>query len=43
MVYDGDRLAGSGGDLVILTFEIDGLVVVDPTCMAQGEVQIQET
>ena len=30
MVYDGDGLAGGGGDFIILAFKVDGLVVVDP-------------
>ena len=42
MVYDGDRLPGGGGDLVVPTLEIDGLVVVDPAGAAHGEVQIKQ-
>ena len=29
MVYDGDRLPGGGGDLVVSALKIDGLVVID--------------
>ena len=38
MMYDADRFAKGGGDLVILALKVDGLVVVDSACAAQGEV-----
>ena len=38
MVYDGDGLAGGGGDFIILAFEVDGLVVVDPRPLFTGVV-----
>jgi len=42
MMYDGDRLPGGGGDLVVSTFKIDGLVVIDLAGAAHGEVQIKQ-
>ena len=42
VMYDADRLAKGGGDLVIVTLEVDGLVVVDPARAAQGEVQVKQ-
>lgn len=42
MMYDGDRLPGGGGDLVVLTLKIDGLVVIDLAGAAHGEVQIKQ-
>lgn len=42
MVYDDNRLAGGGGNFIILAFKVDGMVVVDPAHHAEGEVQIQQ-
>ena len=42
MVYDGDRLPGSGGNLVVSTLKIDGLVIIDLAGAAHGEVQIKQ-
>jgi hypothetical protein len=39
-MYDADRLAKGGGDLVIVALEVDGLVVIDPVRAAQGEVLV---
>jgi len=39
---DGNGLAESGGNLVIAAIEINGMVVVDATLRAQGEVEIEE-
>ncbi len=41
-MYDGDRLFGGGGYLVILPLEIDGLVVIDPAFATRGEVQSEQ-
>jgi hypothetical protein len=37
-MYDADRLAKTGGDLVIVALEVDGLVVVDPARAVQGQI-----
>ena len=42
VVYDGDRLARSRGDLVIAPFKVDGVAVVDPPRGAQAEVEIEQ-
>ena len=42
MMDEGDGLAQSGGDFVIVTLEVDGVVVADAPGAAQGEVQIEQ-
>ena len=41
MMDEGDGLAESGGDFVIVAVEVDGVVLVDAAGTAQGKVQIE--
>ena len=41
MVDDGDELPSGGRDLVVLSLEVDGVVVIDAARGAQGEVEIE--
>ena len=42
MVDDGDELPSGGRDLVVLSLEVDGVVVIDAARGAQGEVEIEQ-
>lgn len=42
MMDEGEGLAQSGGDFVVMTLEVDGVVVLDAPGAAQGEVQIEQ-
>jgi len=43
MVYDGDGLAFGWGDLVVASFKINGVVIVDSSRGAQREVKIEKS
>ena len=42
VMHDGDGFALGGCDLVIVPLEVDGVVVVDASRAAQGEVEIEQ-
>ena len=42
MVDDGDEFPSGGRDLVVLSLEVDGVVVIDAARGAQGEVGIEQ-
>ena len=42
VMEDGDGLTLCVCDLVVASFKVDGVVMVDPAGVAQGEVQIEQ-
>jgi hypothetical protein len=42
MMYDGDGLLECAADLVVSTLKINGLIVINPTGLAHGKVQVKQ-